>query len=166
MIQQPGPQDQWQFRAAEGWLELGNWVEAQAELEGIPPQFEKHPQVLCLRHQIYAKAGRWELAAEVAREIAIIRPDDAFGWIHWAYSLHELKRTQEAYDVVHSVVAKFPEESTLPYNLACYSCQLGKLKEAMEWLKSAIRTDTEKEIRRMAVKDKDLEPLWKEIGEL
>ena len=164
-MQEPGPQDQWHFRAAEGWLELGNGAEALAELENIPPEFEKHPQVLCLRHQIHARAGHWEMAAEVAREVAILLPDDSFGWIHWAYALHELKRTQEAYEVVHAVVTKFPDESTLPYNLACYSCQLGKLKEAMAWLERAIRTDTEKEIRTMALKDPDLKPLWKEIRE-
>ena len=49
-------------------LELGNWVEALAELKNIPSQFEKHPQVLCLRHHIHARAGHREMAAELARD--------------------------------------------------------------------------------------------------
>ena len=152
--------------AAEGWLELGDWLEANEELENITPEMRGHPKVLCLRYDIYAKAERWEMASELARNLSIAMPDDALGWIHWAYSLHELKRTKEAYDVANSVAAKFPDNSTLCYNLACYACQLGNLQEAMEWLKRAIALEGKNEIRLMALDDADLEPLWKKIGEI
>jgi hypothetical protein len=81
--------------AAEGWLELGNWLEANEELESITPQMRGHSKVLCLRWQIYAKAGRWEMASEVGRSLSILVPDDALGWIHWAFALHEMKHTKE-----------------------------------------------------------------------
>ena len=130
--------DRRHLKAAEGWLELGNVFEANEELENITPQMKAHPDVLCLRWQIYADAKKWEMAAEVARGISITVPDSPFGWIHWAYSLHELKRTKEAYEIVNSVVAKFPDEFMMRYNLACYSCRLGNLKEAKLWLEKAI----------------------------
>jgi hypothetical protein len=32
------------------------------------------------------------------------------------------------------VIDKFPNEWLMLFNLACYSCRLGKLEEAMQWL--------------------------------
>ena len=55
-------------------LELGNWVEALAELKNIPSQFAKHPQVLCLRNQIHVRAGHWEMAADLARILPVKTP--------------------------------------------------------------------------------------------
>ncbi len=81
--------------AADGWLGLGNWYEANEELERITPEPRCHPDVLCLRWEIYAKAGKWELAAEIGKAISENAPDVPFGWIHMAFAVHELKRTKE-----------------------------------------------------------------------
>jgi hypothetical protein len=37
------------FQAAGGWLELGNWREANEELENITPALRAHPDVLAVR---------------------------------------------------------------------------------------------------------------------
>jgi tetratricopeptide (TPR) repeat protein len=158
--------DKFHIRAAEGWLELGNHIEANEELENITPALRGHPEVLSLRFQIYSKAEKWDYAAEIARAISEMLPDNPYGPFHLAFSLHELKRTKEAYDVLISVVDKFPDEHLMRYNLACYSCQLGDLKEAYQWLEKAIDLTGKKDIRQMALDDKDLEPLWLEIAEI
>ena len=44
------------LRAATGWLELGNHLEANEELEKITPQLGAHPDLLEVRWQIYAAA--------------------------------------------------------------------------------------------------------------
>jgi hypothetical protein len=44
------------LNAALGWLELGDHVEAYAELENITPALRSHPAVLELRWQISASA--------------------------------------------------------------------------------------------------------------
>jgi tetratricopeptide (TPR) repeat protein len=119
-----------------------------------------------VRYGIYAKAGRWDGAVEIARTMARSLPDNPWGPFHLAFSLHELKRTQEAYDVVRVVVDKFPEHDLMRYNLACYSCQLGNLKESLTWLEKAIDLAGKKDIRLMALEDPDLEPLWAKIGEI
>jgi len=49
-------------------------------------------------------------------------PEVAFGHLHFAYALHELKRTKEASHVLLSVVDKFPEEYLMRYNLPCHAC--------------------------------------------
>jgi hypothetical protein len=68
--------------------------------------------------------------------------------------------------VLLPVVDKFPEEFIIRYNLACYACQLGNLKETRDWLKKASDLADTKQIKLMALKDADLKPLWKEIGEI
>lgn len=158
-------QDQRLLEAAEGWLGLDNWHEANEELERITPEMRSHPSVLCLRWQIYAKAKQWEGAYEIARAISEMVPDSSFGFIHMAYSLHEMKRTEEAREVLIPIVHKF-EDYTLFYNLSCYACRLGKTNEAYEWLKIAIDFAGDEEVRLVALKDPDLEPLWANIGKI
>jgi len=47
---------------------------------------------------------------QAARGISIILPDNSWGWVQWAFSLHELKRTKEAWGILISVVDKFQDE--------------------------------------------------------
>lgn len=160
-------EDQRRLTAAEGWLELGDELEANEELEQIAPEMRAHPLVLRVRWGIYAHVKRWEMAAEVAKGIAIALPENAWGYIHWAYSLHKLKSTREAQEVLLPIVEKFPDEYIIQYNLACYSCQLGELKEAFQWLGNAIdMTHGKIDIRQKALDDSDLEPLWNQISEI
>ena len=71
------PPDSIHLKAAEGWLELGNWLESNEELEQITPAMRAHPLVLRMRYGIYVKAGKWEMAAEVARGLSAMLPDDS-----------------------------------------------------------------------------------------
>ena len=158
--------DQRHLDAAQGWFELGNCIEVTEELEQITPEMRGHPSVLEVRYHIYAAAKKWEYAAEIARAISEMVSDSPFGWIHHAYALHELKLTQEARNVLLPAVDKFPKEYIIRYNLGCYACQLGNLKEARDWLKQASDLASTKQIKLMALSDPDLELLWKEIGEI
>lgn len=154
------------LEAAEGWLELGNDLEANKELEQITPELRNHPFVLELRYKIYSKAGKWEMAAEVAGAMYQMLPENYWGPFYLAYALHELKRTQQAYDTLIAVVDKFPKEWLMMFNLACYSCQLQKLEESMQWLERAIDVAGKRNIRQQALDDPDLEPLWTQIREI
>jgi tetratricopeptide (TPR) repeat protein len=158
--------DQRHLDAADGWLGLGDHLSANEELEQITPELRAHPFVMEVRYKIYAAAKQWEGAVEIARALATSLPDNPFGHFHLAYALHELKRTQEACDTLKPVVDKFPNEWLMRFNLACYACQLGDLKEAMMWLEKAIDLAGKNDIRLMALDDPDLEPLWTKIGEI
>ena len=160
------PVEQHCLRAAEGWLELGSPHEAEAELAGLSPAAQRHPTVLELRWQIHARHGQWDAGEEVARALTKIAPHQPVGWIHLSYALHELKRTQEAWDNLLAAVAVFPDEPTMPYNLACYACQLGNPAGARHWLKRALKLDHTNAVKPMALADPDLRPLWPEITEL
>jgi tetratricopeptide (TPR) repeat protein len=156
--------DQRHLNAAEGWLELGNLLEADEELEQIAPENRSHPAVLEACWQIYAKAKKWEAALEVVSALAQLNPEDSLRWLHRSFCLHELKRTEEARDNLLRVVDKFPDDAIMRYNLACYECQLGRLEQARHWLEKACKRGDPKEIKLMALDDPDLEPLWREIG--
>ena len=47
------PPDSHHLEAAEGWLGLGNWNEANEELEKISAPARAHPSVLEMRFHIY-----------------------------------------------------------------------------------------------------------------
>jgi hypothetical protein len=51
----------------------------------------------------------------------------------------------------------------IPYNLACYACQMGQLATSRKWLQRALRSDKNDAIRKMAIQDEDLKPLRDEI---
>lgn len=159
--------DNLHLRAAEGWLELGDPSESLAELEKIAPVHQSSPFVLMVRHAIQARNQQWELARQSASRVRDQYPDIAWGHFHLAFSLHELKQTQAAYDILKPVLTRFPKNQLMRYNLACYACQLGKHAEAMQWLKQAIKLPGEiHHLKQQALADPDLEALWPQIRAL
>jgi tetratricopeptide (TPR) repeat protein len=158
------PPDTHHLLAAQGWLELGNHLEANEELEKITASLRAHPAVLAVRWEIYVTAKKWEAAVDIAAAIIQLDPEDPVGWVHRSYALHELKRTAEARDNLLRVVDKFPISATMRYNLACYECQLGRLEQSKNWLEKAFEVGDATQIKLMALEDPDLEPLWKNIG--
>ncbi len=151
------------FRAAQGWLELNNHLEADKELDEITPQLRAHPDVLELRWEIYARAEKWEACVNLAESLVELRPNSATGWIQRSFALHELKRTQEAFDNLLPAADNFPGVWTIPYNLACYCAQLGGLEECESWFKKAMAID-EHTVKRAAIDDPDLKPFWDSLS--
>lgn len=148
------------LRAAEGWMEIGNHhLEADKELDKITAPLRGHPDVLQIRWHVYAHAEKWEACLDIATALVKLAPDSSDGWVHRSYSLHQLKRTQEAFDILLPALEKFPRVWNVPYNLACYCAQLGRLDEAKSWFKKAMAID-EHTVKREALDDPDLIPLW------
>ena len=131
------PPDSHHLLAAEGWLELGDSHAAAEELENIAPALHVHPAVLEIRWLISATEGKWAVCLELATAMTERIPKAPFGWIHRSFALHELKRTEEARDNLLDVIANFPDDATLRYNLACYESQLGHLNLALAYLEKA-----------------------------
>ena len=105
-------------------------------------------------------------ALAVAETVVELLPGDLYGWIQRSFALHELKRTAEAREKLKPAAKKFPKQHLVFYNLACYACQLGERKEALKLLGKAIDLAGKNDIRLKALEDPDLEPLWKDIGEI
>ena len=160
------PPDSHHVSASLGWLELGNPREARLELDRLPANLRECPEALFVRWEIEAREKDWPSSLETARALAIAAPHEPDGWIKQSYSLHELKRTREAWDGLIAVEERFPKTSIIPYNLACYACQLGDSAEAMQRLGKAIKLGGKDQIKSMALKDLDLKALWDEIRTL
>ncbi|MGV3773690.1 MAG: tetratricopeptide repeat protein [Verrucomicrobiales bacterium] len=163
VLEQP---DLFHFNCASGWLDLGNLPEAEAELDKISAEHAENPDVLLLRWEIYAHGREWEKALQVAQAVHQIAPDRSEGWIKEAFALHELKRTEEAYNCLLPASRHFPKISIISYNLACYTCQLNRPKEAISWLLKAFKFGGKEGIRKMALEDSDLTPLQEQIKKL
>lgn len=95
----------------------------------------------------------------VAETLVNAMPKERHAWIQRSFALHELKRTREAFDKLLPAAKLFRKEWLIPYNLACYTAQLGRIKEAEEWYKRAMLLN-EDTAKRAAVDDPDLKPLW------
>lgn len=162
------PPDSFFLNAAIGWLGLQNRVEARRELEQISPRNREHPDVLEVAWVICAEGREWAEGLRVARLLVEKAPKRATGWLHQSYALRRAAAggLEAAWDALLPAVAKFPKEATIPYNLACYACQLGRIDEAKAWFDQAIHVGGKKSIKEMALADQDLEPLWPDILKL
>jgi tetratricopeptide (TPR) repeat protein len=160
------PPEAFHLQGAAGWLALGNVKESRAELEQLSAAHREHPDVLESWWRVFSEEKNWPAAFECGAKLSVVAPSRATGWIAQAFALHELKRTREAYELLHSVVGRFREHFVIPYNLACYQCQLGNKEEALKWLQRAIDAADAKTIHEMAMEDADLSPLRKEMARL
>jgi len=162
------PPDAHYFSAAIGWLELGNLAEARAELAQISSGQQEHPDVLEVRWSISAEEKRWEEGLQIAQALLRRAPERSSGWLHQAYALRRVPdgSVQKAWEALLPASDKFPKEPTIPFNLSCYACQLRQLDAARDWLKRAVAVGGKANIKRMALQDSDLEPLWEEIRQL
>jgi hypothetical protein len=167
-MQQLEPPDTHHLSAAIGWLELGNLVEAEADLNRISAEQQCHPDVLEVRWIVLAQGKRWESALQIARTLVKLAPGRASGWLHHAYSLRRASRDglKLAWDALLPAYGKFPRVATIPYNLSCYACQMHQIEEARTWLHRALKIGDKTEIKQMALEDLDLQPLWEEIQKL
>ncbi len=151
--------------AAEGWLELGDHVTAFHELEQIQASARANSEVLKLRWRIYRKAQKWGNAFTVAEGLTRILPDDPEVFIWRSYAARRMAGDGllHAYELLHDAVNDFPDEPCMPFNLACYACQLRRLPQALSWLHVAFeiaeRNGTEKFWKTIALDEPDLEPL-------
>jgi hypothetical protein len=152
--------------AAIGWLELGNWHEANEEIEQITSRMRVHPDVLQVRCKIYTAAETWEFVVAVAGTLSRHAPSSSFGPLHLSHALRKLDRIAEAINVLTSHVEKFPKEWRIPYQLACYTCLLRDRQKALWWLEQAIDVAGPTDIRLKALDEPDLEPLWRDISEI
>jgi hypothetical protein len=99
---------------------------------------------------------------DIAGAIIKLAPNRPEAWIQRSFALHELKRTQEAFDQLLPMSVKVPKVWTIPYNLSCYCAQLGRLDECQDWFNIAMAIDAHT-VRRAGIDDPDLKPLWDSV---
>jgi Flp pilus assembly protein TadD len=162
------PPDSHHLDAAIGWLGLGCVDEARAALGQVAARYQTHPQVLEARWSLAAYERQWDDALRIADEELAQSPEDAGGWLHRAYALRRVTGggLPQAWDALLPAAKKFPSEPVIAYNLSCYACQMTQLDIARHWLQRAVMIGQKEGIKKMALADADLQPLWSEIEEL
>lgn len=156
--------ERFHLEAAEGWLMLGNPIEAHEELERISGEGSAHPGVLAMRWQVYAAARWWEAAYVVAKALCELAPQSCEAWICQANTLRNYRGVMEAWNLLLRKVSYFPDDPIIRYNLACYAAQIGLLEESCGWLVQAFELEESVQLKLAAIYDPDLQPLWDKIG--
>jgi len=151
------PEDLPQLRIAEGYLELGMFADAEAELEKIAPDFQGQPEVLVVRLGLFQETQRWAAMQSVARKLAELDPTDPQWAIAWAYATRRAESIELARLILMDALERNPLEALIHYNLACYDCVAQNLESAKEFLARAFKLAPQ--MRQMALTDPDLEPL-------
>lgn len=158
------PPDSHFLRAAEGWLELGNCVEAKAELSRISSRMRCLPEVLDLECKICSAAKDWKTLVNISATLIAMQPTEVEWYIRHGNALFFMGRTDEAREFVTPLIPRFPENAILQYNLACYECQLGHFEEAKTLLVKSFGLN--KNLRDYARQDPDLSPFWQHFPNL
>jgi tetratricopeptide (TPR) repeat protein len=138
--------------------------DAEAELEKIVPFNRASPEVLRVRAAIYQRIARWDDLRTVALKLTRLEPANVQWPLSLAYATRRAVSIEFARDILLAAKMQFPSEPVIPFNLACYYCQLGDLDAAKEYLKHAFAIDPN--WRRAALDDQDLEPLWNFLSEV
>lgn len=157
---------QLRLRAVAGWMELGLPVEGLGELEDLPLVLQEHPEILKVRFSILRPLRRFTEALDTAELITHQAPGDKWGWLYRSHALHWLGRSGDAYSQLQPLRAKFPHAFEVPYDLACYCAQIGRVDEARALIQECLLLSGPKrmEVRSMALQDPDLKPLWTELS--
>lgn len=144
--------------AAEGFLDLGMFLDADSELERIDPFCRHLPEVLKVRVRVYAAMEKWELVQVVAKRLADNEPQVPKWLLLWADALRRTGAIASAKAVLLEAVERHPSIALLHYRLACCESVLGETEVAKARLGHALKMDVK--LRIAALDEPDLKPVW------
>ncbi len=151
------------LQRCEGFLDLKISARARAEWERVPEAWRKHPVAQAMLLRLLTAECDWPAARAVAVSYLARSPEEAAAWIQLAYTTRRAENLAAAERILREARSKFPREAVIPYNLACYACQSGRLDEARKLLKEAHQLDHL--TLAYAAEDEDMRPLWPELPE-
>ena len=137
-----------------------NWKKNRTGLESIEEDF-----------QISKNRNNWKTCVLLGQKGIDLHEENPWGWIKRAFAMHCLSKTESAlWGLKHRAVKLFPSNTTINYNLACYSSCLGDTKEAKNWLKAAFKFARKdgsfNRYNQMALEDSDLSAIRAAIPQL
>src|SRR3954447_20685086 len=148
--------------AAEGYIELEMYGEANAELRELDPTCDELEQALVLQLCVYAGLQQWKPAHELALSLAQRDPDNP-QWAIWSASAAcRLQSVEAAKGILLKALDSHPDNANIHYNLSCYETRLHDFRKAQRHLARAIQLDPR--FKMVAMDDADLDPLWMEVS--
>ncbi|MCB1225207.1 MAG: hypothetical protein KDK99_05285 [Verrucomicrobiales bacterium] len=150
--------------AAQGYVELHLPELAREELAALPADMLDRADVTELLTLCLMAEQRWADALPFAHQLCLRAPDQVGGFIHGAYCLHELGRTQEALELLEGGPDALRGKAVYFYNLGCYLACLGQQEKALRLLCRSF--DMDPGLRLEARRDPDLSPLRAALASL
>jgi Flp pilus assembly protein TadD len=142
---------------AQGYLALGMVAEAAAELAQLSGADAESPEALSLRIAVLHEKEDWPAVRDLARALVLREDADAAVWVTLAYATRRTDSLVAAEIILIKAEKSHPDEPTIQFNLGCYACQRGDLKEARRRVDRAIALDAK--FKEIAATDSDLAPL-------
>ncbi|MFH0878416.1 MAG: hypothetical protein V2A34_01760 [Lentisphaerota bacterium] len=156
------PQEmQWKLERMDGYLDLKMTRRARQELESFAKEHMRKPPVLEIQLRLAMLEEDWQAAMNTARDLCAVMPNEPMYWVQLAYSTRRLSNLEDARTILLDAYNRFKKVAVIPYNLACYECQLGHRDEALIYLKRAFKLD--RSFSEIAMEDEDLMPVWSDI---
>ena len=150
-----------QLQRCDGFLDLKMATRARAQWEQIAEADRSHPVAQPLLMRLLVTEKNWTAARDLAVRFHAQAPGEAGTWIQLAYTTRRADTIAAAETILWEAHRRFPKESVIVYNLACYACQTGRIDEARELLQTSARLDPK--ALDLACEDDDLRPLWPEL---
>jgi tetratricopeptide (TPR) repeat protein len=151
------------LRAVEGYIELGMFKEAAAELNALDPAYAAFEETVVLQLCVYAGLKQWRRANELAMALGQQDPENP-QWAIWSASAAcRLQSVEVAKAILQQALVTHPDNANIHYNLSCYETRLCHFHKAQRHLARAIQLDPR--FKLVAMDDADLEPLWVKVTE-
>lgn len=144
----------WHLSYASGYIELGLFEEAEAELAHVPHDHREKSEFLQVRANLFQEQKRWPELAVIAEQLCTRHSQNVGGWIMWAYATRRFLSLKQAEQILLQAEKLHASEATIQFNLGCYACQQGNLEEAKRRVDRAIEIDPQ--FRELAAQDPDL----------
>jgi predicted Zn-dependent protease len=156
------PKEQaWLLSKADGYADLKMWDAARHELDAVDEAYRTSLPYRSLDLRLTMGTQQWGKAVKLATSLRDQQPREPGHWVHLAYSTRRASGIEPAREILLEARQRFPEEPIIPYNLACYECQLGHKTEALRRLGEA--ATLEPGWRALAREDEDLKAIWDEL---
>lgn len=143
-----------ELTAVEGYLELGMHALAWDALVKIDDRYHDAVPFLRIRADVCRAMEKWDIVAEVTRQLAKHEPGNVQHAVKMAEAVREIEGAQAAGDLLDAAKEKYPPNGVLLYNLACYRATSGRIDEARSLLSEALALDAS--LRLHSLQDPDL----------
>jgi|ERR1051325_11004856 tetratricopeptide (TPR) repeat protein len=119
--------------AAEGWHMMLNYENAAQEVASIDPSAINDPDVLKLRARAYWGLRQIPEAMACIDKLIELDPDKPGPYVFKAQLLSYDDKPNAAFNLLKSVIARFPDHASMHYDIAVYAGEIGNWPEALYW---------------------------------
>lgn len=148
--------------AAEGYIALGLYGEADEELRQVDPWHLARTPTLLLKLCVHAGLQQWDLVHEIALTMATYDAQNPCWFVWLAAATSRVRSVTAARKILLDALKLHPENPNIHYNLSYYEKQLGHVRLARHHRGRAF--ELEPRYEAMAKEAQDHELLWMGAG--